>query len=191
MLIEKTMTIKQLSIFIENQSGTLINVLDVLKQAGIQIVASTIADTAEYGIYRMICNEPNRAYEALRTAGIAVALSDVFAIALDNTPGRAADAIRAFSDAHISIAYLYSFLLKDNGIDPEATFRDQFISSDLKMMKPAPEFYNYVIQRIGQPPQEILFIDDNKANVDGARAVGLDARLYNPGTDLGLLLSDC
>ena len=110
------MTIKQLSIFIENQSGTLINVLDVLKQAGIQIVASTIADTAEYGIYRMICNEPNRAYEALRTAGIAVALSDVFAIALDNTPGRAADAIRAFSDAHISIAYLYSFLLKDNGI---------------------------------------------------------------------------
>ena len=110
------MTIKQLSIFIENQSGTLIKVLDVLKQAGIQIVASTIADTAEYGIYRMICNEPNRAYEALRTAGIAVALSDVFAIALDNTPGRAADAIRAFSDAHISIAYLYSFTHKGKGI---------------------------------------------------------------------------
>ncbi len=58
-------------------------------------------------------------------------------------------------------------------------------------MKPAPEFYRYVIQRIGLPPQEILFIDDNKANVDGARAVGMDARLYNPGTDLGLLLSDC
>ena len=77
------------------------------------------------------------------------------------------------------------------GIDPEATFKGQFISSDLKMMKPAPEFYRYVIQRIGLPPQEILFIDDNKANVDGARAVGLDARLYNPGTDLGLLLSDC
>ncbi len=82
-------------------------------------------------------------------------------------------------------------VLKDNGIDPDATFRGQFISSDLKMMKPAPEFYRYVIQRIGLPPQEILFIDDNKANVDGARAVGLDARLYNPGTDLGLLLSDC
>lgn len=82
-------------------------------------------------------------------------------------------------------------VLKDNGIDPDATFKGQFISSDLKMMKPAPEFYRYVIQRIGLPPQEILFIDDNKANVDGARAVGMDARLYNPGTDLGLLLSDC
>ncbi|MBR4735871.1 MAG: HAD family phosphatase [Bacteroidales bacterium] len=82
-------------------------------------------------------------------------------------------------------------VLRDNGIDPETTFKDQFISSDLKLMKPSPEFYTYVIQRIGLPPQEILFIDDNKANVDGARAVGLDARLYNPGTDLGLLLSDC
>jgi hypothetical protein len=110
------MTIKQLSIFIENQSGTLINVLEVLKQAGIQIVASTIADTAEYGIYRMICNEPNRAYEALRNAGIAVALSDVFALELDNTPGRAADAIRTFSEANINIDYLYSFLLKGKGI---------------------------------------------------------------------------
>ena len=50
------MTIPQLSIFIENRSGTLITVLEVLKQAGIQIIASTIADTAEYGIYRLICN---------------------------------------------------------------------------------------------------------------------------------------
>ncbi|MBQ9410289.1 MAG: HAD family phosphatase [Bacteroidales bacterium] len=82
-------------------------------------------------------------------------------------------------------------VLRDNGLDPESTFRDQFISSDLKLMKPAPEFYNYAIQKIGLPPQEILFIDDNKANVDGARAVGMDARLFNPGTDLGLLLLDC
>ena len=60
------MTINQLSIFIENRSGTLIKVLDVLKQAGIQIIASTIADTAEYGIYRLICSEPTRAYEELK-----------------------------------------------------------------------------------------------------------------------------
>ena len=82
-------------------------------------------------------------------------------------------------------------VLRDNGIDPEKTFKGQFISSDLKLMKPAPEFYRYAIEKIGLPPQEILFIDDNKANVDGARALGLDARLYNPGTDLGLLLADC
>ena len=110
------MTIHQLSIFIENRSGTLIKVLDVLKQASIQIVASTIADTAEYGIYRLICSEPLRAYEELKKAGVAVALSDVLALELDDEPGRAADAIKMFSDAGISIAYLYSFLLKGKGI---------------------------------------------------------------------------
>ena len=110
------MTIHQLSIFIENRSGTLITVLDVLKQAGIQIVASTIADTAEYGIYRLICSEPLRAYDELRKAGIAVSLNDVLALELDDQPGCAADAVKAFSDAGISFIYMYTFLLKGKGI---------------------------------------------------------------------------
>ena len=110
------MTVHQLSIFIENRSGTLIKVLDALKQAGIQIIASTIADTAEYGIYRLICSEPLRACEELKKAGVAVALSDVFAIEIDDQPGRAADAVKTFSEAGISIAYMYSFLLRGKGI---------------------------------------------------------------------------
>ena len=110
------MTIHQLSIFIENRSGTLIKVLDALKQAGIQIIASTIADTAEYGIYRLICSEPMRACEELKKAGVAVALSEVFALELDNEPGRAADAVKMFSEADISITYMYSFLLRGKGI---------------------------------------------------------------------------
>ena len=110
------MTIHQLSIFIENRSGTLIKVLDALKQAGIQIIASTIADTAEYGIYRLICSEPMRACEELKKAGVAVALSEVFALELDNEPGRAADAVKMFSEADISITYMYSCLLRGKGI---------------------------------------------------------------------------
>lgn len=110
------MTINQLSIFIENRAGTLVKVLDILKQSNIQIVASTIADTAEYGIYRLICSEPSRAYQELKNAGVAVALSDVFALELDNEPGCAADAIRAISDAGIGITYMYTFLLNGKGI---------------------------------------------------------------------------
>jgi hypothetical protein len=110
------MTIHQLSIFIENRSGTLVKVLQVLKQAQIQIIASTIADTAEYGIYRLICSEPLRAYDELQKSGVAVALSDVVALELDNKPGRAAEAIEAFSQANISIAYMYTFLLAGKGI---------------------------------------------------------------------------
>ena len=60
------MTIQQLSIFIENKSGTLLKVLQLLKEAKIQLVASTIADTVEYGIYRIICSEPSRAYAVLK-----------------------------------------------------------------------------------------------------------------------------
>ena len=110
------MTIHQLPIFIENRSGTLIKVLNILKQANIQIVASTIADTAEYGIYRLICSEPLRAYEELKNGGVAVALSNVFALELDDEPGRAADAVQTFSEAGISIAYMYTFLLRGKGI---------------------------------------------------------------------------
>ena len=110
------MTIIQLSIFIENRSGTLLKVLDVLKEAQIQIIASTIADTAEYGIYRLICSEPQRACEELKRAGVPVSISNVFAIELDNQPGCAAEAIATFSRDHISISYLYSFLLSGKGI---------------------------------------------------------------------------
>lgn len=110
------MTIPQLSIFIENRSGTLIKVLDALKEANIQIVASTIADTAEYGIYRLICSEPQRACDALKKANVAVALSEVFAIEIDDQPGRAAEAVKVFSEAGISITYMYSFLLRGKGV---------------------------------------------------------------------------
>ncbi len=133
------MTINQLSIFIENRSGTLIKVLELLKQSKIQIVASTIADTAEYGIYRLICSEPTRAYKELKEAGVAVALSDVFAIALDDEPGRAADAVRIFSDAGISITYMYSFLLNGKGIlvfrtDDTEKARESIILNNLKFI---------------------------------------------------------
>lgn len=110
------MTIQQLSVFIENKSGTLLKVLQLFKEANIQLVASTIADTVEYGIYRIICSEPSRAFKTLKDAGISVAISDVFAVTLDNTPGRAADAVKLLTDAGIGITYMYSFLLGEKGI---------------------------------------------------------------------------
>lgn len=110
------MTINQLSIFIENKSGTLVKVLKILKDAGIQLIASAIADTVEYGIYRVICSEPSRAYHILKDAGIPVALSDVFALMLEDKPGSAADAIEMFTRENISITYMYTFLLNGKGI---------------------------------------------------------------------------
>ena len=110
------MTVQQISIFVENKSGTLLQVLELFKEAEIQLIASTISDTVEYGIYRIICSEPARGLETLRQAGISADVSDVFAIELDNIPGRAADAVRLLSEAGIGISYLYSFLLAGKGI---------------------------------------------------------------------------
>ena len=112
----KNMTVHQISIFVENKSGTLLRVLDLFKEAGVQLIASTISDTVEYGIYRIICSEPTRACEVLRAAGISASMSEVFAITLDNRPGRAADAVRVITGEGIGISYLYSFPLGGKGM---------------------------------------------------------------------------
>jgi hypothetical protein len=110
------MTIKQLSIFIENKSGTLIKVLNMLSKAGIQIIASTLADTKDYGIYRVLCDNPAQAYMLLKEGGINVQLSDVIALSIDDTPGCAAKAIDKISASGVNILYLYSFLWKGKGV---------------------------------------------------------------------------
>ena len=110
------MTVHQISVFVENKSGTLLRVLDLFKEAGIQLIASTISDTVEYGIYRIICSEPSRALEVLKQGEISASVSEVFAITLDNRPGRAADAVRVLAEEGIGISYLYSFLLAGKGI---------------------------------------------------------------------------
>ena len=94
----------------------MLNVLNILKDAGIQIIASTISDTVEYGIYRIICDNPSKAHTLLREKGMSVTISDVFAIELDNTPGQAAKTFEAFSTNDINISYMYSFMLAGKGI---------------------------------------------------------------------------
>ena len=110
------MNINQLSIFLENRAGTLTKVLDLFKEAHLHIIASSIADTAQYGLLRIICSEPHRAYKELERNGVAVALSDVFAVELDERPGQIAEAARLLSEAEIGIVYMYSFFLHGKGL---------------------------------------------------------------------------
>ena len=110
------MVVQQISIFIENKEGTLTKVLDLLSKAGIQIIASTIADTKDYGIYRVLCDKPTQAYLILKENGINVQLADVIALSIDDVPGRAAEAVKTLSAANVNILYLYSFLWKGKGV---------------------------------------------------------------------------
>ena len=110
------MTIKQLSIFLENKGGSLIKILDKLSNAGIQIIASTIADTQDYGIYRVIFDNPKKAYIVLKEEGFNLQLTDVYALYVDDEPGAMAATLRKLSEAGIVISYIYTFLLKGKGV---------------------------------------------------------------------------
>jgi hypothetical protein len=110
------MSIKQLSIFLENKSGRLTEVLETLGQKKINIAAMSIADTSEYGILRLIVSDPEEALKLLKAKEFSVNMTDVIAIETPTYAGAFAEALRHFSDAQVGIEYMYAFELDKNGI---------------------------------------------------------------------------
>lgn len=108
--------ISQLSIFIENRPGALERILRLFKEASIDLITTTLADTQDFGLFRVICTDPQRACLVLRDSGISVTLTQVQAVELDNRPGMAADALQTFAADDMNVKYMYSLLLKGKGI---------------------------------------------------------------------------
>ena len=102
------MIVKQVSAFIENKQGRLSEAADVLAANGIDISALSLADTAEYGILRMIVSDPQRAVIVLREAGIISKITDALAVAIDDIPGGFANALHGITDAGIEVKYMYA-----------------------------------------------------------------------------------
>jgi hypothetical protein len=103
------MTVKQISIFLENKSGRLAEVLGILGQENIKIFALTIADTSEYGILRLIVSDFNRAVDALKEKKFTVNITEVIAVATPSQAGSFAKVLKTFADESISIEYMYAF----------------------------------------------------------------------------------
>lgn len=111
------MTIKQISIFVENRTGALAGVLRTLRDNNISIIFSTLADTEGFGLYRVVCDDTQRAYELLKAQGVTVKMSYAYAVRLaDNRPGAAAEMISTITEAGIGVKYMYSFLYQGKGI---------------------------------------------------------------------------
>jgi hypothetical protein len=108
------MIIRQLSVFLENKSGRLAEVTQILGENGINISAFCIADTAEYGILRMIVSKPNEAYTKLKENGFAIHSTDVICLIVPHEPGGLSRALSILSQEKISIEYMYAFAV-DNG----------------------------------------------------------------------------
>jgi putative hydrolase of the HAD superfamily len=84
-----------------------------------------------------------------------------------------------------------SYLFEQAGIPLEKIFRKRFYSFEMKALKPSEKFYKAVVEEIGLPAEQMLFIDDSQKNVDGSIAAGLPAVYYEPGTDLEALVMNC
>ena len=101
------MVTKQISVFIENRKGRLGDVLDVLKGGGVNIISMSLADTAEYGLLRIIADKPQEGKAALSAAGFSSMLTDVFIVSVPHTPGALQQILRVISDEELSVEYMY------------------------------------------------------------------------------------
>jgi len=106
------MTIKQVSVFVSNTPGSLTEITKMLAAHHIDIRALSIADTADFGILRLIVDKPDEAISLLRNEGVVVSITDVLAVHLDDQPGSLSAVLDVLADAQISIEYLYAFVTR-------------------------------------------------------------------------------
>lgn len=104
------MQVKQVSVFLENKSGRLAEVTRVLGSRDIDINALSIADTTEFGILRLIVNNPDAAVEALKANNFTVGITEVIAFCVDNKPGGLSIALNLLEENNVGIEYMYSYL---------------------------------------------------------------------------------
>jgi hypothetical protein len=104
------MSIRQISVFLENTTGRLSEVTKTLAEAGINLRAISIADTADFGILRLIVGDNDKAVDALNTAGFTTRQTDVVALEIDDVPGSLAKLMELFKESQINIEYLYASL---------------------------------------------------------------------------------
>ena len=101
-------TVTQLAIFIENRTGRLAEICRNLGDRGINIFGFSIADTEDYGIFRLICKRPEMAHQVLKEAGFTVRETEVICVRVPHQPGGLAGVLQSFSDAAINVEYLYA-----------------------------------------------------------------------------------
>jgi hypothetical protein len=102
--------VKQLSVFIENKAGRVSEVTDVLGDADINIRGFSVSDTADYGIVRLIVDDPDKGREVLSAAGFTVKENPVICLDLPDHPGGLAGVLKVVSGAGVNIEYVYSLI---------------------------------------------------------------------------------
>jgi hypothetical protein len=110
------MIIHQLSVFLENKSGRLSEVLDVLGKENIRITALSVADTTEFGILRIIVSDPEKARAILKNQMFTVNITEVISVKAPNEAKYYAKVLKILSDIDISVEYTYAFSTGKNSV---------------------------------------------------------------------------
>jgi len=109
------MEILQISIFAENRPGRLAELTEKIAALGIDIRALSLADSADYGVLRLIVGEPEKALAKLRAENLMATGTPVLGVGVEDSPGGFARVVRVLADAGISIEYAYAFLTPTTG----------------------------------------------------------------------------
>lgn len=106
------MKIKQVSVFLENKVGHLRTITEELKKANINIRAISLADSENFGVLRMVVDDPDRALSVLRKANHTVKETEVIAVEVPDRPGGLSDVLRIFENCARNIEYMYAVVEK-------------------------------------------------------------------------------
>ena len=117
------MSVKQISVFLENKPGTLYDMTRVLAEAKIDMRAFSLAETSEFGIARIIVDDVYKTATALKDAGFVSSVTDVLGVAVPDVPGGLNGVLSALSDAEVNVEYMYAFLGGNKGKSAYMIFR--------------------------------------------------------------------
>ena len=106
------MALKQLTVFVENKQGTLVNVTDALAAHDVNIRALSIAETEGYGILRLIVDDEAKAETVLKDAGYLIKITEVVGVKIGDAPGKLSYVLRTLANAGINMEYLYAFMAR-------------------------------------------------------------------------------
>lgn len=106
------MAIKQLTVFVQNQKGTVVAVTDILSKNNVNLRALSIAETQDFGILRLIVNDENTAEKVLTENGYLIKVIDVVGVKISDEPGKLTEALDVLDKANINVEYLYAFMAR-------------------------------------------------------------------------------
>ncbi len=106
------MSLKQLTIFVENKKGALVDITKTLADNNVNLRALSIADTQDFGILRLIVNDNDTATKALTEAGYLLKMTDVVGVKIGDQPGKLSTALDVLDKADINMEYLYAFMAR-------------------------------------------------------------------------------